>query len=534
MNSDLQVSPIDAGTEARSDQELLAADAGPAVPQEASPEALTPTDGAPETPVTDDETVARLAALKPLEYDRVRREAAREMGVMVATLDALVKEARDGHNDADRFPFPEVEPWPEPIDPAQLLDEVAATINRFVVLESEQADGSALWTAQTYFIDDIDISPILMPNAPERACAKTLLQTVLGLMSYRPLPAANASLSALFRAVEVWKPTIFIDEADTFFRDNAELHGMVNAGYKRGGFVLRSEAVGDGYEPRMFSVYSAKSIAGIGLERHLPDSTMSRGIVINMRRKLPHEKVERLRHADPSLFTTIAAKLARFAEDYSRQVRLARPVLPDELSDRSQDNWEGLFAIAECAGPAWVQRATKAALKLSRSAEGSATTGNALLADIRGIFGRKGTLKISTVELIKALVADDEKSWATYNRGKPLAPRQLAKQLAGYGIQPKTVRLGPKNTPKGYEFSQFDDAFARYLPASSKLPQQRNDPPEAMTDEAEDVADEVQHASDAEQGAAIDKLLPMPTDAELLEFMTLHDRSDVPDKGPVF
>src|SRR5450759_2777998 len=168
----------------------------------------------------------------------------------------------------------------------------------------------------TYLTDVADTSPILIIDAPEKACAKTLLQTVVGRMSYRPLPASNASLSALFRAVELWKPTILIDEADTFFRDNAELHGMVNAGYLRDGYVLRSEAVGDSFEPKMFSVYGAKAVAGIRLEKHLPDSTMSRGIVFNLRRKLSGESVSRLRHADPDLFTGIASKLARFAEDY--------------------------------------------------------------------------------------------------------------------------------------------------------------------------------------------------------------------------
>src|ERR1019366_5589449 len=122
--------------------------------------------------------------------------------------------------------------------------------------------------------------------------------------------------------------------ADTFFRANKELHGMVNAGYQPSGIVMRTESVNGRLEPRAFSVYSAKAIAGINLKKHLPDATMSRGIVFNLRRKLPHESVSRLRHADSSSFAGIAAKLARLAQDYSAQVRQAKPVLPDALSDR--------------------------------------------------------------------------------------------------------------------------------------------------------------------------------------------------------
>jgi putative DNA primase/helicase len=422
----------------------------------------------PELPAT--EVVGRLAALKPMDYDRLRKEEAKALGIQVKTLDDLVKAARDQENGPGRMPFVEHEPAEDPVDPARLLTEIAAVIRTFVVLEPEQADAAALWVAHTYLTDVIDVAPIAIINAPERACAKTLFQTLMGRMCHRPLPAANASLSALFRAIESWQPTILIDEADTFFRENDELTGMVNAGYKRGGYVLRSEPNGDSFEPRMFSVYGAKSIAGIALERHLPDSTMSRGIVFNLRRKMPHEKVERMRNADAGTFDRLASQLARFADDYSQQVRLARPTLPEELSDRAQDNWEPLLAIAQCAGPEWLQRALTAALAMSPASESTAGTGNELLADIKEVFDNRANQKISTVDLIQVLCGDEEKSWSTYNRGKPLTPRQLAKQLDVYGIKPKTVRQKNGKTPKGYDAAQFDDAFARYLKAEQVPP----------------------------------------------------------------
>jgi len=448
-------------------------------------------------PIREVETIARLAAMKPIDYDRVRKEEAKILGIQVKTLDELVKTARSDGTESDRLPFTDIEPDDKAVVPAELFDEVARIIRRFIVLEPEQADAAALWVVHTHMTEVADTSPIAIINAPEKACAKTLFQTILGRMAYRPLQASNATLSALFRAVELWRPTIFIDEADTFFRDSPEIHGMVNAGYTRGGFVLRSEPVGDSFEPRKFSVYCAKSIAGIALERHLPESTISRGIVFNLRRKLPHEKVERLRYADPAMFDTVASMLARFAMDYSQQVRLARPSLPRELSDRAQDNWEALLAIAACAGEAWLTRATEAALKLSRASDAKVSTGNELLADIRQVFeGRTGT-KISTVDLIAELVSDEERSWGTYNRGKPMTPRQLAKQLDAYGIKSKTVRLGPANTPKGYEFSQFDDAFARYLADAPPAP------PTGQRDAAGVVAETPQRAPDLDSASQV-------------------------------
>lgn len=436
---------------------------------------------------SDDEIIKWLATLKPLEYERVRVAQAKAMNCRPAVLDALIKAVRNEGNESERLPFVEVDPHPEAIDPAQLLDEVSDTIRQFIVLGPDQADAAALWCALTWFIDVVEVAPLAIINAPEKACGKTQLLTVLGRMAYRPLPASNASASALFRAVEAWKPTILIDEADTFFRDNIDLHGLVNAGYLRDGFVLRSEAVGDSFEPRMFSVFSAKALAGIALEKHLPDATMSRGVVFNLRRKLSHESVNRLRHADRDLFAGIAEKLARFAADYSQQVRQARPILPDALSDRDQDNWDSLLAIASCAGDTWLERATSAALKLSGASEKTQSTGNELLADIQHIFESKCIEKISTVNLIEALCEDEEGAWATYNRGKPLNPRQVKKRLEAYGIASKTIRFGAYETAKGFELKQFADSFERYLFTPLNLKSQSNKPLEANSSKGFDV-----------------------------------------------
>jgi hypothetical protein len=373
--------------------------------------------------------------------------------------------------EAQNLPFDVYDAYDKPVILSELLDEVSRTIRIFVIVEKVHADAAALWILHTYVVGYFDTSPIFIINAPERACAKTLFQTVLAYLAARALMASNATASSLFRSIDLWQPTIFFDEADTFFKDNNDLLGMVNAGYKASGFVLRSEAVDDSFVPRKFPVFGAKSIAGIALERHLPDSTMSRGIVINMRRKLPDETVTRLRYAEPGLFARLCAKLERAADDYAEAIQQVRPHLPDALSDRAQDNWEPLLAIAEVAGDGWLERATQAALILSNQSNEKVSTGNELLSDIQSIFderahGKKNWDKISSSELITELEHIPESPWATYNQGRPIAPRQLASQLAVYGIKSKTVRLGPHDTPKGYELSQFEDAFARYLNAA--------------------------------------------------------------------
>jgi hypothetical protein len=78
---------------------------------------------------------------------------------------------------------------------------------------------------------------------------------------------APPGVAAIFRVVEMTKPTLLMDEADTFFHDNDELRGILNAGHRKGGCVLRCE--GDDLEPRMFSTWAPAAIAAIG---ELPDT----------------------------------------------------------------------------------------------------------------------------------------------------------------------------------------------------------------------------------------------------------------------
>ena len=54
------------------------------------------------------DVVKQLAKLKPYEYDRVRKEQAKALGVQIKTLDTDVKALRNDGNEAERLPFPEV------------------------------------------------------------------------------------------------------------------------------------------------------------------------------------------------------------------------------------------------------------------------------------------------------------------------------------------------------------------------------------------------------------------------------------------
>jgi putative DNA primase/helicase len=167
------------------------------------PETAITATGAPVTQESDDDVIERLAAMKPLEYERARVEHAKQMGCRPTVLDDLVKAARRDCGESSSLPFAEAEPCPSEVDPALLLNEVAATIRIYIVLDEEQADAAALWVALTWFIDVVEVAPLAMMNAPEKSCGKSLLLDVIGRMSARPLPVSNATTAGLFRSVEL-------------------------------------------------------------------------------------------------------------------------------------------------------------------------------------------------------------------------------------------------------------------------------------------------------------------------------------------
>lgn len=427
---------------------------------------------ATDTPNIAEEVLVALGRLNPKHFETSCAAFASALKVRAKDLRAAVLTAQGALSEV---PFPVHLPADDPVDLAAMLSQIAVLLKKYIIVGDEQADCMALWVAHTYVFQSGEHCPLLIVNAPERACGKTLVQEVVASLAHRPLSTANATPSTLFRLVEAWQPTVFIDEADTFFAKNSDLHGLINAGHKRGGQVWRTESVRDSFEPKVFNVFCPKSIAGIALERHLPEATMSRGVVINMRRKLPEERVERWRYVDPEEVDRLARGLAWIAANRLDDIKAARPILPDELSDRDQDNWQPLLAIAECAGAGWHDRATKAAKAISGKATQPESVSHELLRDIRMIMekyegdlhkkpDRDKSLKyISTVDLHEALTVSQEFGWCTYNRGEPLTFKQLARQLAPYGVRPKTVRIREGLTPKGYEIRLLKDAFTRYL-----------------------------------------------------------------------
>ncbi len=423
---------------------------------------------------TMDNAIERLAAMPALEYEQIRVDQAEKLNVRVGVLDQEIKKLRSFKEDeVHDDKFPNVEPWDEPVDSAELLDQINGLIRRFIICAPETSQASALWIAFTWIIEHVQVAPIANITAPEMQCGKSQLLSVISSMVKKPAIAANISPSVVFRVIEKYCPTLLIDEADSFMNGNDDLRGIINSGHTRdSAFVWRS--VGDEHEPEQFSTWGAKAICGIG---HQAATIMDRSIVLELRRKRADEQVERLRHADKSEFLTIRRKLARFAQDCGEQIAKARPDLPNALSDRAQDNWEPLLAIADVAGGHWVTTARYAALSIYAKSqdEDNQSAGIMLLNDIQSIFDDNPNYKnIFSADLLYLLCEMEERPWNDWNKGRAITTAKIARYLKPYGVHPKTIREGYK-TAKGYERKAFNDAFDRYIPSQNATASQANE-----------------------------------------------------------
>jgi uncharacterized protein DUF3631/primase-like protein len=403
-------------------------------------------------PGISEERIAELAALPTLTYQQRRVQEAKLLGIRAKALDEEVERRRTDN----AIQFPTVVPWPEAIGAAGLLDLIEAQLTRYVVLPPGASVAITLWVAMGWVLDSCFIAPMLTTLSPQKRCGKTTLLVLLGELCQRSILASNVSGPTLFRVIEQHRPTLLLDEVDSFAPQNEELRGIINSGHsKRSAFVLR--CVGEKLEPKLFSTWTPKALAAIG---RLPGTVEDRSIIIHMRRKRSDESVALLRQ-DRLDLGDIRRRLARWSQDHIEALKGADPLMPDGFDGRAADNWRPLLAIADVASGDWPSRARAAAVMLSASSEDD-TPAILLLADIRSLF--QSVDRLRSADLAEQLAGMECRPWPEWGRArKPITQPQVARLLRPFDIEPRTVRFAT-GTARGFLVTQFTDAWARYLP----------------------------------------------------------------------
>jgi hypothetical protein len=255
------------------------------------------------------------------------------------------------------------------INGAELLIDVYNFTGRFVAYPSKHAHvAHVLWIAHAHLMEAWESTPRLAFLSPEPASGKTRALEITELLVPNPVEAVNVSPAYLFRKVgsEDGPPTILFDEVDTVFgpkaKENEEIRGLLNAGHRRGAVAGRCVVHGKTVTTEEISAYCAVALAGLGW---LPDTILTRSVIIRMRRRAPGEMVTAFRrraHAPEG--HKIRDRLAAWARRVVGDMTAARPEMPTGVEDRDADIWEPLLAIADGVGGEWPKRARGAALAL--------------------------------------------------------------------------------------------------------------------------------------------------------------------------
>jgi len=189
-----------------------------------------------------------LVALPPLPTDKldqtlIRRAVATRLqgaGFPVSIADAWVataaREDPAFEHVTGAVQGREVEPWPEPVQGEELLEDIANLYRRFVFIPNLHAyDLEAAFTVLTYCFRHFMSLPYIHLPSPMPESGKTRNLELLEFCCSRAYIFIDPSASVIFRFVEEFHPTLLLDEVDNIFagrdEDSKQLKAILNAGY---------------------------------------------------------------------------------------------------------------------------------------------------------------------------------------------------------------------------------------------------------------------------------------------------------------
>ena len=199
----------------------------------------------------------------------------------------------------------------------RVIAEAYAFLGRFVAYPSKHAHvAHALWCVHAHLMELWESTPRLAFLSPEPGSGKTRALEITELLVPNPIVAINVSPAYLFRKVGSEEGvTLLYDEIDTVFgpkaRENEELRGLLNAGHRKGAVAGRCVVRGNVVDTEEIPAYAAVALAGLGW---LPDTILSRSVIIRMRRRHAGEHVEPYRRrAHSPRGESIKAKIEAWA-----------------------------------------------------------------------------------------------------------------------------------------------------------------------------------------------------------------------------
>jgi len=383
-------------------------------------------------------------------------------------------------------------------DHVEILSSLASYIRRFLVCNDHQLTILALWTLYTWCYNYFPTAAYLDIHSPGPQSGKSRCLKILYGLCYQPdLIAGADSRTARHRLL---RPCRMVEQIaagkktgpHTFLFDDCHL--ALGTSERQPLLALLNSGSGIAHYSVMAADYMVFGPKAFAASAPLPRSLASRCIPIKLRRKKLSEKVDNFvpgkHHAVNQNDTQnedglgegagafqLPRSLERWAEVNGEALQQANGDAitlfcadrPAGLSPAQQDCAEPLLRIADRMGGGWPQRARAAIAVLFNVPQHEPAL--QLLADIRDCFvSRDNPDRLATRDILAWLLNLDNRPWTTgttrsvWNSN---SGRRLGALLEPYGISSGTFSFGRKKLLKGYELSQFKDAWERYLPPIS-------------------------------------------------------------------
>jgi len=337
-----------------------------------------------------------------------------------------------------------------------ILDSIHGYVTRYVAFsDPAQADIISLFVLHSHAFDSARTTPYLYITSAEKQSGKTRTLEVLESIARNATRADNLTSASMLRVIDHLSPTLMVDEVDTIFSGskNEELRGVLNSGYKAGGYIYRAQGNPNDENGGLvkYGTFCPKILAGID-NGQVPDTVLDRTIRIQLRRKAPGQTVQEFYAEDiqaetDELREQITGWVAATSQTLSDPLK--RPARLDGISDRANEIGRPLLAIAHTV-PGWTVRATNALKSLLGNEELKLSPQARALLTIRNWFD-----------------AHPDEKWITSATAMDLTEqhgKRLGTWMNAYGINSAG---GTKDGHrfKGYRRTDMQDAFDRYLPA---------------------------------------------------------------------
>jgi Protein of unknown function (DUF3631) len=419
--------------------------------------------------------LAKLAAKEALQARGYPSAVAKRL------VTAAIAAAYSSSNGLAGQPIVELEPeaWPEPVDGAKLLTAMRNAFRRYTVLAPHVAEALALNALRTHAMDAFEFNPILAVISPVERCGKTHVLNVNARLVARPVVASKTSPASIPRTVDAHRPSLILDEVDTYEGLHKDFKGIINSCHHRpsASVTVQTQLPSGEWVPRKFSTYAPVFLGFIG-SGTLPRTQWDRAVVVYMQRKKKDETREEFGPEQSAALLPLKRQAIRWALDNQAALRAFRPKMPDGLNDRHEDSWRPLLAIAECAGGPWPELARAAAVALTEDQLDEIPVNIYLLGALREIF--RSVPQLPSTVILKRLNRDDEAPWRRLNNGAGLDAHDLAKHLRDFRVRSKGLywkgsewiaeewgEYPAAGMAKGYRRAWLEDAWERYLPPES-------------------------------------------------------------------